>query len=81
MGNLTPPVATAQLEHILVVGAANSNPLSNETASGATRSRFRTFAIMAGLCVRIPLAQFAKASLLKMELDVSRYGSNSNSNN
>lgn len=58
MASLTPATATSQLDHISIIEAADWDPQSNVAASETTRSRFQTFAIMFGLCVRIPTARF-----------------------
>jgi len=58
MASLTPATATSQLDHISIIEAADWDPQSNLAASETTRSHFQTFAMMFGLCVRIPTAHF-----------------------
>ncbi|KAH7371332.1 MFS transporter [Pyrenochaeta sp. MPI-SDFR-AT-0127] len=56
MGSLTPNVATSPLDNISIVEEADWNVQHGTPTPGVTRSRFRIFATMVGLCGAVFLA-------------------------
>lgn len=62
---MTSTAAIPQLDHVSMTEAEASSRGPNTEASEPRRSRVRTFAMMVGLCVRIPPV---KPSLTKAKL-------------